>query len=84
METISASLDRGRRNDTFANLGLALALLTTVAITAVGAVATSPVRPDTGCREKDAGRRRSAGSAPLGGRAGTPVPEPRSERPAGG
>ena len=39
MDTISASLDRGRRNDTFANLGLALSLLTTVAITAVGAVA---------------------------------------------
>ncbi len=39
VETISASLDRGRRNDTFANLGLALSLLTTVAITAVGAVA---------------------------------------------
>jgi len=37
--TISAALDRGRRNDTFANLGLALSLLTTVAITAVGAVA---------------------------------------------
>jgi ABC-type bacteriocin/lantibiotic exporter with double-glycine peptidase domain len=39
VDTISAALDRGRRNDTFANLGLALALLTTVAITAVGAVA---------------------------------------------
>lgn len=39
VDTISASLDRGRRNDTFANLGLALSLLTTVAITAVGAVA---------------------------------------------
>lgn len=38
-DAISASLDRGRRNDTFANLGLALTLLTTVAITAVGAVA---------------------------------------------
>lgn len=38
-DTISASLDRGRRNDTFANLGLALSLLTTVAITAVGALA---------------------------------------------
>lgn len=38
-ETIEAALERGRQNDTFSNLGLALALLTTVAITAVGAVA---------------------------------------------
>jgi ATP-binding cassette, subfamily C, bacterial LapB len=37
--TITSALDRGRRNDSFANLGLALSLLTTVAITAVGAVA---------------------------------------------
>ena len=36
---ITAALARGRSNDTFTNLGLALALLTTVAITAVGAVA---------------------------------------------
>lgn len=38
-ETITSALDRGRQNDTFANIGLALSLLTTVAITAVGAVA---------------------------------------------
>jgi ATP-binding cassette, subfamily C, bacterial LapB len=38
-ETIDAALERGRQNDTFSNLGLALALLTTVAITAVGAIA---------------------------------------------
>lgn len=38
-QTITAALDRGRQNDTFANVGLALSLLTTVAITAVGAVA---------------------------------------------
>lgn len=38
-QTITAALDRGRQNDTFANIGLALSLLTTVAITAVGAVA---------------------------------------------
>lgn len=36
---ILAALERGRRNDMFANLGLGLSLLTTVAITAVGAVA---------------------------------------------
>lgn len=38
-ETIMTALERGRQNDTFSNLGLALTLLTTVAITAVGAVA---------------------------------------------
>lgn len=38
-DTIQAALERGRQNDTFSNLGLALSLVTTVAITAVGAVA---------------------------------------------
>lgn len=38
-ETITTALERGRQNDTFSNLGLALTLLTTVAITAVGALA---------------------------------------------
>lgn len=38
-ETITTALERGKQNDTFSNLGLALTLLTTVAITAVGAVA---------------------------------------------
>ncbi len=37
--TITAALERGQRNDTFTNLGLGLSLLTTVGITAVGAVA---------------------------------------------
>lgn len=38
-DTITTALDRGRQNDTYANIGLALSLLTTVGITAVGAVA---------------------------------------------
>lgn len=37
--TVEAALERGRRTDAFANLGTVLSLLTTVAITGVGAIA---------------------------------------------